>query len=289
MAQFCFFLNAQTFIIMIALRDWGLRNFIWKTALLLLIPFFVLSNYITGSRGAVTVNLAIMLLAVALTAFKFKLRNILLIVFIIGGLYLTALAVNYVSPDSTAAFSERENGRMIGFSSEIMGRLYNSFFSIARDPYLRTPFGNGLGIMSNGSDTFSTYADFWRTRAAWTETDFSTTLFEGGYYLAFVWYGFRIYVIVATTHRFLAGVTETGVISAAFTQAFVVMIGVFGTLAIQPPMAIWWWLGVGTTLIFWWKSIAPPESEEPAGPAQPPQPKQARGRSLYSESLHSRK
>jgi len=291
-AQYCIFLNAQVFIFIIALYGWARRSILWKILLASLFPLLTLGSFITGSRGAVTVNFAIIMVATMLTLLKFKIRNVLWITVIVGGLYTAVLAVSYFSPDSTAAYSERENGRMIGVSDEIANRIYTSFFLLSHDRFLWTPFGNGLGIMSNGSDTFSTYAEVWRNRSPWTETDFATTLFEGGYYLVFVWYGFRIYVILSVVRRFLTGVNDATTITGAFVTAFVVITGAFGTLAIQPPMAIWWWLGVGTSLTFWWKCVGPPDSELPkdTGGSMPMGPmRKPRGRSLYAETIHGRK
>jgi hypothetical protein len=181
------------------------------------------------------------------------------------------------------------------------------------------PFlGNGLGIMSNGSDAISAYARTFRLDE-WTETDFATTLFEGGPYLIFVWYAFRYYIILQTTRRFLFGVSRSLSLPAAFCQAFVILVGMTGTLAIQPPVAIWWWLGVGLSTTLWWRSIHPigpmpdeggglgggggrhgPAPVTPSGrasrapsPAAPlpgsPTPRPIRGRSAYAERLHDDK
>jgi hypothetical protein len=142
--------------------------------------------------------------------------------------------------------------------------------------------------MSNGSDTFSPYAAGWRNRL-WTETDFASTLFEGGYYLAVIWYGFRLYVIALTMGRFIKEISGEFSLPMAFTQAFVIVVGVTGTLGIQPPIAIWWWLGVGTILVFGWKCVGPSEPEIEIEPDLPAPRKLRRGRSLYADVLHSRK
>jgi hypothetical protein len=89
---------------------------------------------------------------------------------------------------------------------------------------------------------------------------------------------------------FLRAVTGDYFIPGAFTQAFVVTIGAVGTLSTQPPIAIWWWLGVGTSLLFWWKCVeGSPELEEKIEEPLPPPRKIIRGRSPYAEALHSRK
>lgn len=290
-AQYCIFLNAQTFIVMIALANWRQSGNLWKFTALLLLPVFVFSCFITGSRGAVAGNTAIILLACALSLARFQVRTVLQVGLVIVTLYAAAMGVQYFSPDTTAAYSERESGHLVGISSEIQDRVFGSFFGLAENRALNSCFGNGLGVMSNGSDTFSSYAAIWRANM-WTETDFATTLFEGGYYLVIIWYGFRFYVIFMTARRFLADVVGDYVVPGTFVQAFVIVMGFLGTLAIQPPVAIWWWFGVGTSLLFWWKSVGPKDPEiKPEDLLPPPTPpvKFKRGRSLYAEAIQSRK
>ena len=287
-AQYCAFLNAQAFIFVIALQGWPKQNWFWKIASLSLIPLLVLSSFITGSRGAVAGNLAIFLLSLMLALIKLQFRTVVRIGAVMAGLYLMVHIVTHYFPETTAAYSARENGHLIGFSSEVRGRVLGSYFDVEPDPDLMTYFGNGLGVMSNGSSTFSPYAAEWRARK-WMETDFSSTLFEGGYYLAIIWYGFRLYVILVTTHRFLKDVSVAYTVPAAFTQAFVLLIGVLGTLAIQPPVAVWWWTGVGASLLFWWKCVGPSETDLKLMDNPLPPKKAVRGRSLYAEVLHDPK
>jgi hypothetical protein len=126
----------------------------------------------------------------------------------------------------------------------------------------------------------------WRAHS-WTETDYATTIFEGGYYLVLVWYGFRAYVILVTLRHFLTAVTPDYLVSIAYCQAFVIVVGTLGTLALQPPIAIWWWLGVGTTVLFSWKCIEPPDREQKRQEVQlPPPRRKIRGRSLYADVIH---
>jgi hypothetical protein len=106
-------------------------------------------------------------------------------------------------------------------------------------------FGYGLGVMSNGSDKLSAYAAQWRSSGFWTETDQATTFFEGGWYLVLVWYGFRFWVIGKCLVLVLKLRNLEFRLMACFAWGFILIIGVTGTLAIQPPMAIWWWLAVG--------------------------------------------
>ena len=285
-AQYCAFLNAQVFMLMLALHEWRKRSLIWKALLFSLVPLFVMSSFITGSRGAVVGNTVIILVAGVLVLCRFEFGKALKIVAVAVLLLLTVRVVQHFVPQTMAAYSEREEGHLIGLSAEVKQRVYDSFFVPVKDKSMRTFFGNGLGVMSNGSDTFSPYAAVWRNYM-WTETDFSSTLFEGGIYLAVIWYGFRLYVIGLTTRRFLREISGEFSVPTAFTQGFVIVIGVTGTLAIQPPIAIWWWLAVGMVLVLSWKCISPPEPEIEIEPDLPPPRKLFRGRSLYAEVLHS--
>jgi hypothetical protein len=285
-AQYSAFLNAQLFILMLALHEWRKRSPVWKVVIFFLVPLLVMSSFVTGSRGAVVGNLTIILVAVVLILCKFKFGKALQISLVALFFLLMVPVVQHFAPETMVAYSERENGHLVGFSTEVKQRVYDSFFAPAEAAWRWKFLGYGLGVMSNGSDTFSNYAAVWRSRL-WTETDFPTTLFEGGYYLAFIWYGFRLFVIGLTASRFIRQVSGEFSLPIAFTQAFVIVIGMIGTLAIQPPIAIWWWLAVGTVLVFCWKCVGPPEPEIDLDSNLPPPRELRRGRSLYADVLHS--
>jgi hypothetical protein len=288
-AQYCAFIDAEVFIAMIALNNLKDMKFVWKMVYLSIVPLLIISSYVTGSRGAVLVCCLIVALAAVLSLIKLQVRSATRIVLIIGGLLLTLVAVRTLFPNAFAAYSEREQGQLIGASSEIQTRIYDSMFGwiggISSTPF----FGYGLGIMSNGSEMLSPYA--LQTRAyGWTETDLATTLFEGGIYLIFVWYAFRAYVIYQVFRRYLGLRGEELSVPCAFCVAFVIILGVSGTLAIQPPIAIWFWLSVGTALIIWWKSIES-KSAPADGPGEmqlPAARKKIRGQSAYAEKLHGK-
>jgi hypothetical protein len=162
--------------------------------------------------------------------------------------------------------------------------------------YGNTPvsaFGYGLGTMSNGAEKLSAYARVQRREGYWTETDWLTTLFEGGIYLMFVWYGFRLWVIAYTMTGFMRRIRGKLVLAAAFCQGFIIVQGIVGTLGIQPPLAIWFWMAVGISTLFALKceeedaEKSPVPSIEPAIPAAIANGR-VRGRSKYAELLHSR-
>ena len=287
-AQYCAFLNAEVFILMIALHDMRGVKFLRKAVFLSLIPLIVISSYVTGSRGAVLVNCVIIALAAGLCLMTLQARSAIRILVIAGGLVISLAVSKYVFPTAFAAYSTREEGHFLGATVEIQQRIYNAFFDWMRDAF-STPFlGSGLGVMSNGSEMLSSYAA--DTRAfTWTETDFATTLFEGGLYLVFVWYTFRYFVVYQITRRFLATAGNELSTPASFCVSYVIIVGLTATLGIQPPIAIWWWLGVGTSLLFWWKCIEPKDETKPTGAPPPAAKKVFRGQSAYAGRLHGRK
>jgi len=307
-AQYCAFINAEVFIAMLALNNLRDVGFLKKMLYLSIVPLLVVSSYVTGSRGAVLIDLAIMAIAGILSLMKFQVRSALRVGVIIGGLFLTLAAAHYLLPDAFAAYSEREQGQLIGASTEIQQRIYDATFGWIAG-IVNTPFlGYGLGIMSNGSQLISNYA--LTTRAfTWTETDFATTLFEGGFYLVLVWYAFRYYVIYQVVKRFLGMISGELSIPCAFCAGYVTIIGLTETLALQPPIAIWFWLAVGTALLIWWKSVEPKQPasapaqklkpgekpkpaarQEPEAAAVPASsPTKVRGQSAYAQRLHAGK
>ena len=286
-AQFCAFLNAEMFILILSMNGLKSLRFFWKCLYLTLIPLLLISCYITGSRGAVVGNIGIIMLACALSLAKFDARSALRVITIIGCVILTLVTTQYLFPDFFAAYSARESGSLLSISGENRQRVLSTLFDWTSEIFSTPLFGHGLGIMSNGSNMVSNYAASFRAEI-WTETDYATTLFEGGLYLVFVWYGFRYYIIYQTTRCFLLGVGGEWAAPAAFCQGFVILIGVTSTLAIQPPIAIWWWMAVGTSMVIWWKNVEPPKDEENPTLPPPPSEKKIRGRSTYAERLHGR-
>jgi hypothetical protein len=285
-AQYAAFLNAEFFILFIALNRLDDLNFFWKVTYLSLVPFYVISSYITGSRGAVIGGTTVVVIALVLLSMKFQVRNTFRLLGIALGLGVVIVLGQYFLPDEFAAYSDRERGNLVGVSGEIQHRLFISFFSWLGNMFSTPFFGNGLGVMSNGTDSFSDYAAHVRAFNYWTETDFATTLFEGGLYLVFVWYAFRYFVIYQMTRRFLADVTENFSLSGAFSQAYVILLGFTSPIGLQPPMAIWWWTSVGTSLVIWWKCVEPQRDAGGAIIPRPPLEKRVRGRSAYADRLH---
>jgi hypothetical protein len=288
-AQFCSFINVEVFIAMVALNDLRDVKGLKKLALISIVPLLIISSYITGSRGAVLINCCIIIFAVGLSLLKLQARSAFRVIAIVIGLLFTLFVAQYLFPDAFTAYSTREQGQLIGASSEIRERIYDVLFGWTSNIFTTPIFGYGLGIMSNGSEKISHYAAATRL-LGWTETDYATTLFEGGLYMIFVWYGFRYYVILQVVYRFLVTPSGSLGVPSAFCIGYVVSIGMTATLGIQPPTAIWWWFAVGSALVFWWKCIEPKtETVAPDKPTEAPPPRKFRGRSVYADRLHAEK
>ena len=286
-SQFCSFLNMEMFMIFVAFHGWkNLKSKKW--VYVLPVVFLVVCSYLTGSRGAVVGNSAVIVIAVGLCIMRFEVGKIFHLLWIGAALVVVVVAFQYFFPSLMATYSVRENGQVLGVSPEIQGRVYGAFFGWMSDAHSVPFFGHGLGIMSNGSDAISEYSRSFRAQE-WTETDVATTYFEGGTYLIFVWYGFRFFIIYQTTRRFLMQVSRNLLLPAAFCQSYVILVGLTGTLGMQPPTAIWWWLSVGLSTTLWWRSVKP-VTENTAPPTAPVvKPRVIRGRSAYAEQLHGQK
>jgi hypothetical protein len=285
-AQYCAFLNAQVFIMAIALSRLHDAGVLRRLGYLCLVPLLILGCYMTGSRGAVLANLVVISAACGLSLMKFQARSAIRFVVIIGFLVLTLAATQFAVPDAFQVYSTREDGQLVGASSEIRDRIYDAFFGWTSD-VSKTPFlGYGLGIMSNGSESLSDYAAVIRGNE-WTETDFASTLFEGGIYMVVIWYLFRYFVILQCIRRFLGAKSDDLSIPMSFAVGVVTVIGLVETLGIQPPIAIWWWFAVGSSLLLWWKIQESSSSEAGTTPmAGPPPVQKVRGQSSYAARLH---
>jgi hypothetical protein len=279
-SQFCCFLNMQMYMVFLALHG-GLKKMTTTQKLVLLapIPLLVISSYLTGSRGAVVGNTMVLVFAVGLACMRFELAKVIKFVWIGVAIAVVALIFQALSPDLMATYTVREKGHAFGVSNEVQSRVWEAFFGWTPHLFEVPFFGNGLGLMSNGSEAISHYSKDFRIASGWTETDFATTLVEGGPWLMLVWYTFRYYIIFETTRRFLFQTSKELFLPGAFCQGYVILVGLTGTLGIQPPIAIWWWLAVGISTILWWRSVRPlapegtvPVAAERAGPVRPSRP-----------------
>jgi hypothetical protein len=315
-SQFCIFLNMEMYMIFFALHGYKtIKSRLLQLALLAPVPLLVVCSYCTGSRGAVVGNTMVLAIAVGLACVRFEVGKMMRFLVIAGVIAGVAVVFQHLFPSLMATYTVREQGHAFGVSDEVKSRVYQSFTGWVGDAAQAPFFGNGLGIMSNGSDSLSSYSRTFRSMGTWTETDFATTVFEGGPYLIVIWYGFRYYLIFMTTRNFLLQTRRELFLPGAFCQADIILVGLTATLGIQPPIAIWWWLSIGLSTVLWWRSVHPleeapvvaaprptktgmkpaplPTATVPGAPAAGVAPaaagaRKVRGRSSYADRLHGR-
>jgi hypothetical protein len=245
-AQYSMYLNAMAYILPVFLLTKGKSVGMGRFLAVLLVPAFVVGMFITGSRGSVVGNAAILLTGALLVALSQGGRSWLILVLVaglgLGGYQLTKVLM----PEAFELYEARSSGTSEQTHSEEMQERITVSLTSWMDDIPNTPLlGNGLGLMSNGVEKLSDYAAMVRNEGFWTETDQATVLYEGGMYLFIVWYGFRFWVIVSTLRLILSIKDRRLSIPACFSWGYILVIGVTGTLSIQPPMAVWWWLAVG--------------------------------------------
>jgi hypothetical protein len=247
--QYCYYLNALCYCLPAFFcfnKLFGSRAA--TIQIFVLIGLSVIGTFVTGSRGAVIGNAAILsaggLLLVLCGGGKALVKVI--VPAAVGIVLLGVMQSQY--PEFFAAYQARVDGTSeASHSIEIEKRVEGGLLGWADGSVEAPPslFGYGLGVMSNGSDKLSAYAAQWRRSGYWTETDQATTFFEGGWYLVLVWYGFRFWIIFRSfALAFKMRLLEFRIM-AYFAWGFILITGVMGTLAIQPQLAIWWWLAVG--------------------------------------------
>jgi hypothetical protein len=210
----------------------------------------IIGTFITGGRTAVLGCGACLFIGFIFASIKSPRKFILQGSVILLGLLLCLGALRAIKPEFFAAYDQRSEGNEErSHSEEIEERVAGGFFGwttwFFKEETIQILFGNGLGVMSNGSDKISSYANVIR-QSLWTETDLATIVWEGGLYLLIIWYGLRIWVIglVLKIWRNMK-VEKTGV-ALSFLLAYIIITGLYGTISAQPPLAIWWWLTVGT-------------------------------------------
>lgn len=217
-----------------------------STVLFLLIQagtllMLMVGGFSTGGRSAVLGIVTIIVIGFICIGLKnpfFALKKISIPVLLF--LFVFPL-IKIWKPEYFAAYAERSSGTN---NDGILDRVLEPFVQLTSSSFL----GHGLGVMTNGSDKISPYAASIRNSGFWTETDFSTIVWEGGLYLTVVWYGFRLFVIF-TAFRILLSIKDKDFYSAAaFLFAYILVQGLIGTLTIQPPIAIYFWFCFGALI-----------------------------------------
>jgi len=253
-SQFCMYLNAYTgYLGIAALGSWSRRRGLQVLRnLLLLIPFYLLAVYTTGSRQAVLGGgLILVLSAVVLAVGRGKkyFPSILMVGLI--GIFLLG-ALRLLHPESFQAYDARtasaDEGDARGSNGVAVARVTKGLSNWINEAISGPLLGSGLGVMSNGTEKLSNYAAVIRSEGFWTETDPATVVYEGGIYLLVVWYGMRAIVILRGLFAAITIRNPALAAAAAFCWGPLIIIGALGTLSIQPPLSIWWWLDFGLIL-----------------------------------------
>lgn len=171
-------------------------------------------------------------------------------VVLIATLILCLSVLRSIKPEFFAAYDQRSSGteertHSAEIEERVMGDVFGWTTWMFDQGSMQLLFGNGLGVMSNGSDKISGYASDIRSRL-WTETDIATVAWEGGLYLIVLWYGFRIWVMISVFRIWRSIKVKSMGVALSFLLAYIMIIGSYGTISSQPPLAIWWWLSVGS-------------------------------------------
>jgi hypothetical protein len=247
--QYCYYLNALCYFLPAFFYfKKAPRTWMAIVQAIFLLGLFVVGMFVTGSRLAVLGNLAVCCAGGLLLIVCGGGRALIKLTFpIVAGIVLLGV-MQQQYPEFFAAYQARMGGATdTSHSIEVKERVEEGLLGWTSGLTEAPPslFGYGLGVMSNGSEKLSAYAAHWRSGGFWTETDQATTLFEGGWYLVLIWYGFRFWVIMQSLIIVLRLSSLEYKLIACFAWGFILVVGLVGTLAIQPPLAIWWWLAVG--------------------------------------------
>jgi hypothetical protein len=257
-AQYSWFLNAEAFLLaasffMPPALDSGLGKIIKPFIYIVLLLMLAVSAFVTGGRTAVVGSTAVFSVGFALLGTKrprwILSKGLLVLAFLLVGL----AGLRAVKPQYFMAYDERSAGdAKTTHNQEIAGRVASGFTDWTiwfwDQDAVPVILGNGLGIMSNGANQVSRYAAFIRDTGAWTEGDVPTTFWEGGLYLALVWYGFRLFLIWFCFRMWQTIKDDTLSSAAAVPLAYVIIHGFTAQLGMQPPLSIWFWLAIGIVL-----------------------------------------
>lgn len=256
--QYSWFLNAVCAFLVVAFflptakarstAKWSVRLFIIGLS-----ACFLIGIFITGGRTAVLGSAACLGIGYLLAGWRNPLATISNGVVLVVVFYSFFIILNQLKPEYFAAYQTRSSGTdKQSHSEEIIDRIATSYSRSLSDFFSKETgvmlIGNGLGVMSNGSDKISTYARRIREDGTWTEVDIATSVWEGGLYLLLVWYSFRLVIIWICFKCWLSIQDRKYAVGAAFLLANVIISGLLNTIGMQPPLAIWWWLAVGSII-----------------------------------------
>ncbi|WP_028374512.1 hypothetical protein [Leeuwenhoekiella sp. MAR_2009_132] len=247
----CFVIGGMFLDIQRGFKLFGGYNLLLK---IIVIISLIIGVFITGGRAAVLGVAATAVIGLMLSLIKYR-AYVIKKTFapILLGIILVAVA-QVVKPEYFKAYNKRAQGyNGVSNSQEMQNRIFGAyedgFNEIAKEnSFVDLFFGKGIGVMTNGADKVSNYANKIRSKVAWTETDFYTTSWEGGLYLIILWYAFRIAIIFKCFGVWRSLKFKKFTLAGSFLLAYILVTGLIGSLSIQPPLSIYWWISIG--LIF---------------------------------------
>lgn len=208
----------------------------------------IIGVFLTGGRTAVLGLMSITLIGASLILLKnpsFSLKKIMISIILVIFLFPV---IKTWKPEYFAAYEERSSGNK---NDDIIDRTLDPFTdaieNLSEKSVSEMILGKGLGVMTNGVQNVSSYASLIRSKI-WTETDFATIVWEGGVYLIFVWYGFRLFIVFYSFRLWYSIRNNNYSNSAAFLIAYIIIIGLMGTISLQPPLAIYFWISFGAVI-----------------------------------------
>lgn len=215
-----------------------------------LIICFIISVFITGSRTSVLGAGGTLIIGFSCIFFKkpqWALSKGVIVILLSAVIFFM---IKSYRPEFFAAYEARSTGtEEISHNEEIesrvLGGLTNWTSWLGKEELPNIMMGNGIGVMSNGVDQLSSYARGIRQTGLWTEDDTSTIFWEGGIYLAIIWYALRLFIILLCFKMFWSFKKTSLIVCSAFLFSYILITGVIGTIGMQPPIAIWWWMAVG--------------------------------------------
>lgn len=208
----------------------------------------IIGSFLTGGRTAVLGLGVISLIGAGLVLLKNPSFGVKTFIPIVLLLLFVFPVIKVWKPEYFAVYEARSSG---DGGDDVVARTTDPFTrsidQLAAKPLYEMILGSGLGVMTNGVQNISSYASEVRADT-WTESDFATIVWEGGIYLIFIWYGFRLYIIFYSIKTWYSIKNKQYSNSAAFLVGFIVLIGLTGTLSIQPPVAIYFWICFGALI-----------------------------------------
>ncbi|OKS85144.1 hypothetical protein [Mucilaginibacter polytrichastri] len=211
----------------------------------------LVGTFITGGRTAVLGTALSLLIGSVFSSLKapkiFLIKGVTAFVLC----FLLLGVVRAAKPEFFAAYDQRSSGsEEKSHSAEIEDRVFGDFFSWTNwlfiDDTIPMLFGNGIGVMSNGSEKISVYANEAKNKSGGgLESDYDVTAWEGGIYLMLVWYGFRVWIIVFSIDMWKEITSKKVGLAVSFLLGFIIVTCCYGAVSKQAPISLWLWLSVG--------------------------------------------